>query len=402
MKQTASTLSWLDFSETERQKTMDIIDMFREQDTRDELGIGTIRDAISEILFPGTGTMQTRIRYFLFIPWLYQSLEEKGVSSENIRNKMRRAELDLIEVLMESGDEDGLIGRRSRGELKRLPSNIYWFGLGRWGIRTFQGSQEAYHRYLDRYYRMSEQTPIKEEEDGVSTLKYNWHPSLPPSPDDFPDKADFKLSKEEAEYLRDRIQTNCPGSLMAWLAYNGIANQDANFAWELPNIGKYPISIQNHIRHARNFSEIMHGSSLLYNLMLAELTNQKDLEQDYRQDLKSWSELIEQRKKDLAEWDQEDFWLTVGKKSSIPFPAKQFAINWIQFALKTPGSMIDDSYSRQLIRNREVALKKGNARLTNQKARDLWNGAAGTRPLDFRWFVAKRQIADICDVLMEK
>jgi hypothetical protein len=35
--------SWLDFSETDRRRALDVIDAFREQGTVDELGIGTIR-----------------------------------------------------------------------------------------------------------------------------------------------------------------------------------------------------------------------------------------------------------------------------------------------------------------------------------------------------------------------
>jgi hypothetical protein len=54
-----STFSWLDYSEHDRRRALDVIDQFREQETRDELGIGVIRDAFSDLFFPGTGTVQT-------------------------------------------------------------------------------------------------------------------------------------------------------------------------------------------------------------------------------------------------------------------------------------------------------------------------------------------------------
>ena len=44
-------------------------------DTRDELGIGSVRDAFADMLFPGTSTIMTRARYFLLVPWTYQRLE---------------------------------------------------------------------------------------------------------------------------------------------------------------------------------------------------------------------------------------------------------------------------------------------------------------------------------------
>jgi hypothetical protein len=63
-----SSFSWLDYSEQHRRQMLDVIDLFREQETRDELGIGTVRDAFADALFPGTSTIQTRARYFLFVP----------------------------------------------------------------------------------------------------------------------------------------------------------------------------------------------------------------------------------------------------------------------------------------------------------------------------------------------
>ena len=55
---TNSFFSWLAYSDHERRKALDVINAFGEQDTRDELGLGTIRDTIAEILFPGTNTIQ--------------------------------------------------------------------------------------------------------------------------------------------------------------------------------------------------------------------------------------------------------------------------------------------------------------------------------------------------------
>ena len=49
--------------------------LFGEHDTRDELGIGSVRDAFADTLFPGTSTITTRARYFLLVPWTYQRLE---------------------------------------------------------------------------------------------------------------------------------------------------------------------------------------------------------------------------------------------------------------------------------------------------------------------------------------
>ena len=72
-----STLSWIDYDQTARERTLRILSLFHERDSRDELGLGGIRDSFADQFFPGTSTIQTRLRYMLFIPWIYKRLEEK-------------------------------------------------------------------------------------------------------------------------------------------------------------------------------------------------------------------------------------------------------------------------------------------------------------------------------------
>ena len=67
-----SSLGWLDTSEHERRSVLELVSALNEPGTLDELGIGSIRDTIADRLFPGTSTIQTRARYFLFIPWILQ------------------------------------------------------------------------------------------------------------------------------------------------------------------------------------------------------------------------------------------------------------------------------------------------------------------------------------------
>lgn len=94
-----SSFFWIDHSEKQRRQGMDGIDLFREKDTQDELVIATMRDAISDTLFPGTGSLQTRARYFFFVPWMYQKLEAEGASASDVARKGREIELTLIDTL---------------------------------------------------------------------------------------------------------------------------------------------------------------------------------------------------------------------------------------------------------------------------------------------------------------
>ena len=68
-----STLTWLDFSDAERKRALQVVELLGRPETRDELGLGAIRDAFANALFPGMSTVQRRARYFLFVPWTFRA-----------------------------------------------------------------------------------------------------------------------------------------------------------------------------------------------------------------------------------------------------------------------------------------------------------------------------------------
>src|SRR3990172_9876928 len=172
-----SSFGWVDLEEKSRRRMLDVIELFREQDTLDELGFGPLRAAFADFFFPGTSTIQTRARYFLFIPWIYKHLEAKETPSTVVSLKARETEIKLIYELLggEKIEKEGIIGRIARGKLQRLPSNIYWVGLHTLGIRVFPWTQDQYHRYLDVYYtRMNQRMLTDDKEPVEGHLDYNW------------------------------------------------------------------------------------------------------------------------------------------------------------------------------------------------------------------------------------
>ncbi len=267
-----STFTWLDYPEHERRKMLDVIELFGERTTRDELGLGGVRDAFADLLFPGTSTIQTRAKYFLFVPWIYLALESKHVSSAAIETRLRKAESELMQILAHSGDTSGLIGRRAKENVRRLPSSVYWQGLVTWGIRLFAGSQDEYHRGLDVFYaRRQGRRSARNEYEGEGIPEpelLNWHSGLPSPAEDFPSHESFALRKQDADYLRERVLTKCPNSLLAYLLRERIPVADYEFAWELE--APMPSALRDWLVHSQNFSEVMLGAQLLYNLMIAE------------------------------------------------------------------------------------------------------------------------------------
>lgn len=401
-----SYFTWVDYSERERRRARDVIDLFREQDTRDELGIGTVRDAFADLLFPGTTTIQTRAKYFLFVPWTYLEMERLRVPSARVAARSRQEEDLLMDALLVAGDSDGVIGKEARAGLKRPPSNIYWSGLRSWGIRRFQGSQEQYHRSLGRFYRWEPgSNPQVRNDDGEpleGTLPLNWDPGIPPRPPEFPRRASLRLSAVEANYLRERILTDAGGSLLAFLVEGDRAFEPVRFPWSDFRRGRLPLRLDEQLLHARNFSEVMHGAALLFNLMLAELRNDERLVKDYRGKVAAWSRLLDRRAADLASWDRARFWEVVHSGGArVPLGARAFVDTWLDLIIRDEDvvshaeAVASSARARRLISARERAIKGGRARLHSPSALQLWSGAAGTARLTYRWAVAQQIIRDI-------
>ena len=206
----SSTISWLDSSESERRAVLELVSALNEPGTLDELGIGSIRDTIADFLFPGTSTIQTRARYFLFIPWVLQMVEAQP--STRAEQYARQLQLQLCDALDRShGPNQGVIGREAKAKLQRWPISIYWLGLERWGIRRQAGSLAYYFGSLRRPSSLLQQ--VRTPEDPVEGQRYeapdaipgNWA-ELPGPPAGFPENATFALTADEGHFLRDCIE----------------------------------------------------------------------------------------------------------------------------------------------------------------------------------------------------
>lgn len=110
-----SLIAWLDSTPAEQKAARELVAMFSDKESRDELGIGPIRDAFSDLLFPGTSVLQTRARYYLFVPWCYRTPDVTRLAGTALRDRGRGNERALIKAMRSSGvtDKAGLIGARA-------------------------------------------------------------------------------------------------------------------------------------------------------------------------------------------------------------------------------------------------------------------------------------------------
>jgi Family of unknown function (DUF6361) len=383
-----STLTWLDFSDAERKRALQIVELLGQPETRDELGLGAIRDAFANALFPGMSTVQRRARYFLFVPWTFREAEQRWAGRVDALERTRRKELQLIDPLLHAGETDGVIGSSARANLRQVPSMIYWQGLARWGIRRVQGTREQWGRAVAR----SHGTAVDDDGQTVNATASWWHASLPEPPSDWPEKASLTLRAEEADYLRERIREHCAGTMLAALVERRAAWAEVRFPWQLeaPELTERQRTL---LAHAQRFSQRMHGAALLYNYELAKRRGDEESETDYRAELEEWASAEVAADHTIAPLDE--LWPLLGDLGSRHSPqTRRFVVDWATL-ITEPQRVSTDPGLVARIQEREFEVKKRQARLSFAAAEETWRGAAGAGQLEYRWNSTQRQLLDI-------
>ncbi len=345
-------------------------------------------------MFPGTSTIQTRLRYMLFVPWVYMDLEKRRIGPPEFAARARQMELSLVDPLLANSDHAGVFGRVASGSLKRLPSSVYWYGLGVWGIHKTSWSQDEYHRHVDRVYRRRDIVRRRfEKDDSPEPETQTWHPRLPAPPDGFPIDVSFELEPEEASFLLDRLLKSQPDSLLTYLALN-CQPVACGFPWYHPELENFSQEHKELVRYAEFFSTLVHGAAFLYNVMLAEHADRKQIEEQRRDDLEEWKVRLQQCSS--MNLPIEKLWVIIaGRGHTVTRRTRDFVTDWHRRVMTTGGGVADDSASRSLVYTRERWLKGARSRFTNSRARDQWQGYAGTAQMIFRWPNISRLLLDL-------
>ena len=392
------SISWLDLTASDRNKMERVLDLFKEQGTVDEMGLGPVRDALSQVLFPGITSIQTRLRYVLFVPWIYKLMEQRRISADRIAEEARKMEVHLIAPLSMTKAQ-GVIGVHARGRLQRLPSAVYWGCLRRWGIFQHGRDQYWYHSQFDRL-RKAAQFVDRADDPGVTWQGHtNWHPRLPEPPKGFPEEATFDLTETEATFIQGRIQDRCAGSLLAQLASRPREQMAANY-WEEPDAYAGEKSTADVVKVARRFSLHVEGIPLIYNLMLAERRGERISDDDdrvgkYTVDCAKWAAI---EASEDEEFEPQTLWnLLESQGTQIRLPLKRFVEAWTsKLAEIGPENASMEGSVRELIANRELKLKgRQRARLVNENRLLDWAGGSGVGRMDFNWFRARELLAEL-------
>ena len=160
-----------------------------------------------------------------------------------------------------------------------------------------------------------------------------------------------------------------------------------------------PYVVQNWVEGSAQARRIVRDPSLpsygpALARMLAELQDNKKLEEARRGDAKDWLKSLDRNA--LLQWSLN--WVTplaFAHEQIVSPQTLAFCGKWLGMVCSQGDSLFDDPAARGLIRAREIRLKGGRSRFTNPRALDQWRGAAGLFRLNYRWPTVTQFTSDL-------
>ena len=284
------SLGWIDFSNDERNKVLNVIHLLDEPVAVDELGIGAVRDAFADLFFPGTSTVQTRAKYFLIVPYVLMEAGSGKYGSDlnTILRRVDNEERNCRDILIKTSN-DGVIGSLvTKSWVLRTPSSIYWNGIKQIGIfkedlsvkeyirqSIIQSNQKKAKEYGNRDKDAEENEKDDFDAGDITSIQFwsigdvyhsNWR-----------EKLTIELLPEEAEFLKSQIITKQRNSLFAFILKNNISLEKySSFGALTEDIkGDVDANLRYMMELANDFNNLVSIITTRYNLIVFDGQNKR-------------------------------------------------------------------------------------------------------------------------------
>lgn len=402
-----SSIGWVDFSSTDREKVSQVLAMLQEPGTLDELGIGQIRDAFADLLFPGFSTIQTRAKYFITVPRIirdYLALDPRAQRRTSLRDYLQSQENELARFLVErhGSAESGIIGSEMVGSeqgVSRKPSSVYWNGLRQFGIVNTTKSLSEFSREVGQLQSAARATG--HEEDDTDAMSHRSIVHLDVFDPAWMTDGSIHLSESEAQFLIDKL-THTPAihnSVISQFLIHDLAKElvgDGLASLTFPELvtwvrGRQEVSpdCRQNLELAEEFSEAIRGAHIRFNILIARKSRNTALVTEREERFSEWLELARERK--LFSASSVDDWLQAATSGGarINLNAHEFLRQWHEALYQNkPISSLDrliDSRAQRNKGRRSVLLK-------NLGEAPNWQGMDS---LSYRWPTARTILTDV-------
>jgi len=395
------TLGWTMLSRDEMRQAERLAS--GEQDTRDEIGFLLIHQGFADRFFPGTSVLHTRVRYVLFVPWLFLHAAANRQRGSDLDATIRR-ELIQLAIRLKKGERYGVIGGDKLGQLtSQPPDRVYWTALRQWRLLLSSvGSRSVALRLLQASARA---TPLDDDGgrlDDDSTDVFCNLPKPPAGWDDSESKLDFKMNAKEQDFLRRKLTLlTRPGETAPSLLARLVEGRDhyAETAPGLPRelearadaVDKQALAI------ARDAAELAAIGRAVYGALVEHLRSE-----DGGPDENTFRTLLHSHFDDYGEAASRcDLTGLEAFLPGIPDYVKDVLLKTQAYVRgEKPEEFLG---LRHCYQHSEVMRKtSGRARLPNTirsaQRRSEWDpGRHNTTPLHYRWYIVREMLNDLSD-----
>jgi hypothetical protein len=401
-----ASIGWIDFSPTHRNRVGSVLDLLKPEGMVDELGMGTIRDALANEMFPGISTIQTRARYFFIIHYILYEYQAAKPAQRRGKSPSKFLEDREYEVMWQLAERysyvegQGVIGitKRYPEKIARRPSTIYWNGLNTYKFIDTQGlSAETFlNRSTNKTVesllssvQLSDDTPGDDRDaEHENLFRIKIEPKL-----DWNDNETLDLLKDEADFFNDRIISIAKNKLIAELLLDNSLWQIFTDANSFMQFAKAAVSqnisekLKATLTLAHDFSELMYGSNIAYN---CQLQQKKFNNNCYEEDWENWLQDIQSNMLDFENFNPD---VLFGYATSTRRTTIQFVKEWWE---QTQLGFTNLKKRDELIQHQELMVKRGKARLIYNKTDDVKeNNWIGLTYFNYRYNQARTILNDI-------
>lgn len=264
-------LGYIHNDRAEQVRVQQILKMTAESVAIDELGIGRIRDAFANLMFPGTSTLQKHLKYFSLMPQVYRQATKRHYNRlSEVKTEIVRLERTMTKNLYDgSTDKRGITGsetidKNTEDYVKYDPAFIYNTGLQTFGILRYGQLLEHIYSASKQQHEAPKTFKSEDEDTDNDADDKGGLPQFCSFPNvnyEFLKQCSIDLTQEDKVFITDHIlkATDCRGTLLRYI----VENEDfpiANTFEEIPTdiLPKELGKIQDLARRFADFMQMVH------------------------------------------------------------------------------------------------------------------------------------------------
>lgn len=375
---------------------------------RDEVGFLIVHQRYADKFFPGTSVLHTRLRYTLFIPWLYQSLRAK----RPVPRDFAQAFIDLehrltgrLQYKDGGGEPDGVIGGDVYPRaISQPPAFVYWTALAKWGLIGVRPDGRQWSRPDMARLLAAGNKRALHDDDGKPLETVTWPISGlidPPSDWDGNGKLTLDLSPDEGAFLARKLRAvRSPSdpsepSLLAKLV--GHPLKDAKHSWDDQILGLAGEEAAC-LRRAGQAAALSAIGRAVYAALVETVKEEQDKRPQENLHRKHLGAVVDEWGTQAAALDFARFREDIGHLPDFVEAVLRETLTWIRSKKKDPVPLLE------FYKKAECKRKGDRARLASNQfgvdRRMEWQGEkhGDAEPLHYRWGNVKRLLRDLENV----